>query len=300
MTNKIIVHGGAAHLDEFVACAEALIARLWCWDYDGESIEKVAAETIIERHDPMPEELTNPEIVVLDVGRVLNDSTACYDHHQLPRGSKECAMTLFARCVVVPCGVVGVLEDTLYAAMRRLYPWYETRAAVDSCGPFAIAKEKGVEWATVASFLGPFEDIVLNAFIDAAPEERAKVVLPFAKDILAKLDAERKVLDSIERWTTEQHGIGVIDFTKADPADVDVVSDAILATVQDGVAVFRDKRGPGYAILRIKDDPRIDLSKAGEMPCIAFAHANGFYATTREPADRGTLADILGTAFVAQ
>jgi hypothetical protein len=299
MTNKIIVHGGNAHLDDFVACAEALVARLWCWDYSGETVEKVAAETIIERRDPTPEELADPEVIVLDVGGILNDSTACYDHHQLPRGTRECAMTLFAKSVVVPCGEIGVLEDTLYAAMCRLYPWYETRAAVDSCGPFAVAKEKGVEWGVVASFLGPFEDIVLNAFIDAAPEERAKIVLPFARDILAKLDAERKVLDSVERWTTEQ-GVDVIDFTKADPADVDVVSDAILASTPNGVAVFRDKRGSGYAILRIKDDPRIDLSKAGGMPCIAFAHANGFYATTREPTNRATMADILGTASSVQ
>lgn len=299
MTNKIIVHGGNAHLDDFVACAEALVARLWCWDYSGNTLDKVAAETVIERRDPTPEELADPEVTILDVGGVLDDATACYDHHQLPRGTRECAMTLFAKSVVVPCGAIGVSSNTLYAAMCRLYPWYATRAILDSCGPFATAKEKGIEWSTVASFLGPFEDIVLNAFIDASPEGRAKVVLPFAKDILAKLDAERKVLDGIERWTTAQ-GVGVIDFTKADPADVDVVSDAILVTVPNGVAVFRDKRGAGYALLRIKDDPRVDLSKAGEMPCIAFAHANGFYATTRVPANRETLADILGTAFVAQ
>jgi hypothetical protein len=294
MTNKIIVHGGAAHLDDFVACAEALVARSWDWDYSGDTIDKVASDTVIERRDPTPEELEDPEVVVLDVGGVLDHETACYDHHQLPRGTMECAMTLFAKVIPVPSG-----KETLFDAMARLYPWYETRAMLDSNGPFATAKEKGVEWGTVATFLGPFEDIVLNAFIDAAPEERTKIVLPFAKDILAKLDAERKVLDSVERWTTEQ-GIDVIDFTKADPADVDVVSDAILASAPNGVAVFRDKRGPGYAILRIKDDPRIDLSKAGGMPCIAFSHANGFYATTREPTNRATMADILGTASSVQ
>ena len=295
MTNKIIVHGGNAHLDDFAATAEALVARLWDWDYSGEGIEKVAAETVIERRDPTPAELDDPEIVVLDVGGRLDDSKACYDHHQLPRGTRECAMTLFARSVPLP----GNAKGTLYEAMARLYPWYETRAALDSCGPFATAKEKGVEWPTVEAFLGPFEDIVLNAFIEAAPETRAQVVLPLARDILAKLDAERKVSAAIERWTTAQ-SVDVIDFTKADPADVDVVSDAILSPVPNGVAVFRDKRGPGYAILRIKDDPRVDLSKAKEMACMAFCHANGFYATTREPVQRATLADILGTAFVPQ
>ena len=294
MTNKIIVHGGNAHLDDFVACAEALVARSWDWDYEGETIEKVAAETVIERRDPTPAEFDGPEIVVLDVGGRLDDNASCYDHRQLPRGTKECAMSLFAKCVPVPNG-----NGTLFDAMKRLYPWYETRTMLDSCGPFATAKEKGVEWPTVAQFLGPFEDIVLDAFIAASPEARAQIVLPLAKDILAKLDAERKVSAAIERWTTAQ-GVDVIDFTKADPADVDVVSDAILAPVPSGVAIFRDKRGPGYAIRRIKDDPRVDLSKAKEMACMAFCHVNGFYATTRDPVQRATLADILGTAFVPQ
>lgn len=294
MTNKIIVHGGNAHLDDFVACAEALVARLWCWDYSGESIDKVAAETVIERRDPTPAELEDREIMVLDIGGALDDAKGDYDHHQLPRGSRDCAMTLFAKWVKLPSS-----NETLFDAMSRLYPWYETRAILDSNGPFATAKEKGVEWSTVASFLGPFEDIVLNAFIAATPETRAQVVLPFARDILAKIEAERKVLDSIERWTTAQ-GVGVVDFTKAEPADVDVVSDAILSSVPNGVAVFRDKRGEGYALLRVKDDPRVDLSKAKEMPCMAFCHVNGFYATTRKPAQRATLADILGTAFVEE
>lgn len=292
MTNKIIVHGGNAHLDDFCACAEALVARSWDWDYFREPLDKVASETIIERRDPTTAELDDPEVVVLDVGGRLDDATACYDHHQLPRGSRDCAMTLFAKCVPLPGE-----EGTLYEAMARLFPWYTTRATLDSNGPFATAKEKGVEWATVVSFLGPFEDIVLNAFVEASPESRAQVVLPFAKEILAKLTAETKVLESIERWTTEQD-VNVIDFTKADPADVDVVSEAILASAPNGVAIFRDKRGAGYGILRIKDDPRVDLAKAKDMACVSFAHANGFYATTREPAERATLADILGAAFV--
>ena len=293
MKNTIIVHSGAAHLDDFVACAEALLARSWNWDYAGESLEKVADETIIERRDPTEAELDNPEVVILDVGGRFDDAAACYDHHQLPRGSRDCAMTLFAKTVTVP----GT-KETLYSAMDRLYSWYTTRAILDSNGPFATAKELGVEWSIVAQFLGPFEDMILEQFKNATPETRAQVVLPLAKDILAKIAAERKVLDSIERWTTAQ-GVEVIDFTKANPDDVDVVSEAILSSAPNGVAIFRDRRGPGYALSRIKDDPRIDLSRVKDMSCICFSHSNGFYATTKNPVGRGTINDILGTAFVA-
>ena len=295
MINKIIVHGGAAHLDDFCACAEALVARSFDWgDCSGESLERVATDTVIERRNPTPEELDDPDVLVMDVGGRLDVASYCYDHHQLQRGSRDCAMTLFAKSVSVP----GT-EEKMYEAMKRLYPWYETRAALDSNGPFATAKEMGVEWGVVASFLGPFEDIVLKAFVEASPETRAQIVLPFAKDIIAKINAERRVLDLIERWTTEK-GVDVIDFTSAYPADVDVVSSSILSTVPNGVAVFRDKRGLGYAILRIKDDPRVDLSKANELGCMAFCHANGFYATTKYPEGRIVIDEILGAAFVPQ
>lgn len=291
MKKLIIVHPGNAHLDEFVACAEALVAEAW---RDPDSAITLHQRVTIARREPTPEEVENPDVLVMDVGGVHDPKKACFDHHQLPRGTKECAMTLFAKSIRHP-----TTGESLYEIMCRLYPWYTTRAVLDSCGPFNAAKEKGVEWSTVASFLGPFEEIVLSAFADGTDDERVGIVLHFANDILVKIEAESRVRLALERWTTGQ-GVDVLDFTRADPADVDAVSDAILASVPDGVAIFRDKRGEGYALLRVKDDPRVDLAKAKGMPCMAFCHVNGFYATTKEPVARAVIADILGTAYVEQ
>ena len=291
MKKLIIVHPGNAHLDEFVACAEALVAEAWI---DPDSAITLHQRVTIARREPTAEEINNPEVLVLDVGGVHDPARACFDHHQLPRGTHECAMTLFAKSVRHP-----TTGESLYDIMCRLYPWYATRCTLDSCGPYNAAREEGVEWETVAKFLGPFEDIVLSAFADGTDDERVGITLHFANDILVKIEAESCVRVALERWTTAQ-GVDVIDFTRADPADVDVVSDAILAPVRGGVAILQDKRGPGYALLRIKDDPRVDLSKATDLPCMRFVHANGFYATTKEPLARAHIADILGTAYVEQ
>ena len=285
----IVVHPGKAHLDDFTACAEAMVAEAW---KDPDAAITLCSRVVIVRRDPTPEEIDDPSVLVLDVGGIHDPEKGCFDHHQLPRGSRECAMTLFSKSVKHP-----TTGESLYDIMCRLYPWYRTRAVLDATGPFNAAREEGVEWATVAKFLGPFEDIVLTAFAEAMDEERASLALDFANDILTKIEAESCVRSALERWKTGQ-GVSVIDFTRARPDDVDAVSDAILAAEPDGVAVFRDKRGSGFALMRIKDDPRVDLSKAKSLPCMAFCHANGFYATTRDPVNRAILADILGTAYV--
>ena len=280
---NIVVHGGQAHLDDYVACAEALAAELWRRRRSDSAITlgDVLPEIEIFRRDPTPEELADPGTLVLDVGGQFDPVRSNFDHHQLPRGTKDCAMTLFAKSVpVLGRGGTDDPEDYLYAFMQKAYPWYETRATVDSCGPFAVAKEKGVEWGTVASFLGPFEDIVLRRFEDANPRERVEVVAPLAKDILRKHEAMARV-ESAVRTTELYEGGDIYDFTAANPADAKLVSDAILANVECGVAVFHDDRGPGLTLLRLKDDPKVDFTLVKDDPEVAFAHPGGFIAKTK-------------------
>ena len=298
---KIITHGGNAHLDDFVACAEAMAAKFWN-SPAGTTLEDVMENTTIERRDPTDAELDDPHVLVLDVGRVHAAKKNDFDHHQFERGSRRCAMTLFAESVQLDHDI------SLDAFMAKAYPWYNTRAAMDAIGPFAVAKEQGIEWTTVASFLGPFEDIVLKQFENSAPEERARIVAPLAKDILRKFDAKGRVDSKMKvhafirldagAEASDDEKVVALDFTECDPEDVDATSSMFLALEPDGIAVFRNKRGPGYAILRINDDPRLDLSKLAGRPEVAFAHNGGFYATTKEPVDVGTLAGLVNAARV--
>lgn len=302
---NIIVHGGQAHLDDYVACAEALVATLWLRLRSDPvmTLGDVLPEVEIFRRDPTPEELADPGTLVLDVGNQLNPTRSNFDHHQLPRGSRDCAMTLFAKSVpVFGRGSTDDPGDCLYAFMAKAYPWYETRAAMDSCGPFATAKEQGVEWGTVASFLGPFEDIVLGQFEDADPRERVRVVAPLARDILRRHEAMSRMLDALGYCTADRPGMSVMiyDFTAADPSDVDAVSDAVLAPVADGVAVFHDNRGNGMTLLRLKDDPRVDFSKLEGADGVVFAHKGGFIAKTAGKLTRAGMKALVEKALVPE
>lgn len=267
--DKIVVHGGKAHLDDVMACAIAVAARAWA------TKDATASDVLvpIERRDPTERELEDERVLVLDVGGRLEPEKGNFDHHQLPRGTKSCAMTLLASDLA--------FDDlsTVADLMAAVYPWFETRAVVDSCGPFQAAKEAGTDWATVEKFLGPFEDLVLRLFEESDPDGRARSCAELARDILAKAEAWDAVVDRL-RYPAVDGCVEIVDFTEADPAKSEVVSDAILRKYDRGVAIFHDNRGPGLTLLRLKDDPRIDFSRVQGDPRVAFAHAGGFIAKT--------------------
>lgn len=254
--SKIIVHAGAAHLDEYMAVALLLA-----------DIKLSGGNPLIPifRRDPTQAELDDPSTAVIDVGMVHDPKRLCFDHHQLTRGTRESAMGLVA-------DYLGIRET-----IGKLFPWFETRVAVDSIGPFATANAAGVEWARVAKFLGPFEEICLAQFVDEPDTTRWAALIRLADMIIQKMDAYGKVKRLLVK--REVDGVEVYDFLAADPSDVRAVSDALVG--DRGVAVFHDDRGPGLTLLRLNDDARINFSPFAGDERIAFAHAGGFIAKTK-------------------
>ena len=296
---KIITHGGNAHLDDIMACALALVDRTWSYrEEHGEAAMEKALDgacegVVIERREPTAEELENREILVLDVGGHYRPELNDFDHHQFPKGTKESAMSLFASSIGLPDGAFdGTAEyepdstkypvDSLAGFLEEAFPWFRTRVAVDACGPFAAAKENGVEWGTVEKFLGPLEGVVLKMFENAEPEARVDVVKPLAEMILGKHRAWERVATAVKydrpRWADGEFTI--VDFTKANPEDVEACSDMVTRCV-NGVAVFHDNRGEGLTLLRLRDDPRIDFTRVKNDPEVAFCHNGGFIVKTK-------------------
>ena len=275
---KIITHAGKAHLDDLMACAIA-IAHLRIWN-DHTDIE-------IERRDPTDTELEDREVIVLDVGGQYEPTNSNFDHHQLQRGSKDSAMTLLAANLGLPNGTrnaeyaPGDAEfpvDSMASFLESVFPWFRRRAELDSCGPFATAKSANVDWSVIESFLGPFEDIVLSEF----ENDPVTVASKLADMITRKWGAFSKVLAArkIDHPWWGDGEFTIVDFTAADPAETEEVSDALTAKV-NGVAIFHDNRGDGLTLLRLKDDPRIDCTKVKDNKEVIFAHAGGFIAKTR-------------------
>lgn len=296
---KIITHGGKAHLDDVFACALALVNRTWGSMENGRTTTLEAAladaceDVVIERREPTEEELKNPHILVLDVGGRYEPDPGNFDHHQLPKGTKESAMSLFAASIGLPNGDFNGAEryepgadeyptDSLASFLEDAFPWFRMRSALDACGPFAVAKENGVEWSVVEKFLGPCEDVVLGMFENAEPEDRMNVVGPLAEMILRRHAAWERVVTSVKYdhpWWSEGD-FTIADFTNAVPEDAKACSDMFTRYV-NGVAVFHDDRGDGLTLLRLRDDPRIDFTKVKDDPEVAFCHAGGFLVKTR-------------------
>lgn len=296
---NIITHGGNAHLDDIMACAIALVDRAWGSLKNGRT---TAAETaladacegvIIERRDPTEDELANPHVLVLDVGGHYRPDLGNFDHHQLPKGTKESAMSLFAASIGIPNGSFdGTAEyvpdsaeypdNSLASFLEDAYPWFRTRVVLDACGPFATAKENDVEWSVVEKFLGPCEDVVLMMFENAEPEARVDVVKPLAEMILRRHMAWERVIAQVkydQPWWADGD-FTIADFTKARPVDVEDCSDMFTRHV-NGVAVFHDNRGEGLTLLRLRDDPRIDFTRVKNNPEVAFCHNGGFVVKTK-------------------
>jgi len=257
--NKIIVHGGCAHLDDYMAASMAWAHAIWKGDLSGFDDDTFKG---VERRDPTPDELSDPDTWVLDVGGELSDERHNWDHHQLPRGNKSCAMTLLADFL----GIRSIIG--------KIFPWFEVRGEVDSCGPFATAKAMGMEWSEVSKFMGPFEELALEEF----KNDPTWVIRALAQKVLRALVAYDRVEPLVKSRITGQ-GILVTDFTAADPDDVRVVEEAF--TKDKGVSIFHDDRGDGLTLLRMCDDPLIDFSICEGDPDVLFAHKGGFIVKTK-------------------
>lgn len=120
----IITHPGSAHLDDFFSCAAVQYIR----EYTGQDFLP------IERREPTEEELRDPKVVVIDVGRSDASELLNFDHHQYAReAAPACSLTLL-------CEALGV-DDVL----RSLFPWYSYMATIDSKGPMVAANSLGLE-----------------------------------------------------------------------------------------------------------------------------------------------------------
>lgn len=305
MLKKIVVHAGNAHLDEVMACAIAIASQKICWPKKDRNLAPV-----IERRDPTAEELENPEVLVLDVGGRYEPEKSNFDHHQLPRENRESAMVLLARNIGLPGG--GSLEvDNFAFVMERLFPWFMTRSVVDCQGPFAAAKEAGVEWKTVDRFRGPAEDLLLAAFVNASDEKRYEIVAPLAETIVNAYTAYDELLGLTNGFVDERgeslyetlKRLGVdavaVDFRGIDGKLVDAAGDAVLDECGAEIVVFDDNRGDGWTVLRRNDSPKFDFAKCAGIPGVLFAHKGGFIAKTAAK-NVQVLDEVLTAGYVAK
>lgn len=281
----IVTHPGAAHKDEFLACA-FLITQY---------------SVPIARREPTQSDLAGTDTIVVDVGGSHDPTLFNFDHHQFPADHPPiCALSL----------VLQHLD--LYEEARKFCDWLEPAEYFDTRGPIATAKWLGVSRENLAKLNSPIDGTVLRAF---AREEIIhpgdllwELMLNIGQDTLGYLSKLRGRLKDIghhSQWLDLPNSHKVLFLPRTDPPPSDP-SMGITRFIeghehasQTLATVYPDRRGDGYALSRFNDSQKMNFTRIAEEDDVHFAHNRGFVAKT-SATELARLQELLAQSFVAE
>ena len=269
MIKAILTHPGGAHKDDFLACA-VLLSKF---------------PVPIFRRDPTSEELTDPEIAVVDIGHQHDPKLNNFDHHQFARDSDpSCALSLVLQ-------EFGIYEDA-----KEFCSWLETTEWFDCRGPNETAEWLGVDREAMAKLNSPLDVTMFQAFAkqnEHHPSEPVwEVMKMMGTDLVSYVVNLRSRMNQVaeheEIWELGEEGnsMKVAFVPRTDPRIEDVSGGLAwrvkeLGLEEEVVAmVYPDSRGEGYGMRRYNDSPVVDFSKLSEEPDVHFTHNRGFIAKT--------------------
>jgi hypothetical protein len=245
----IITHPGSAHFDEVTAIS--LILAVYA-----------DTEFHIERREPVPAELDDPNIWVVDIGDRHETEKRNFDHHQ----DTDCPAAF-----ILVAEYLGLLET------MSVMPWWHFKDEVDRFGPVKSSVKYNAGDDLVNR--NPIE-IWLIASFASDPEAS----LPLLKDFGARIIEDARGLKSqIDFWKTSsrlviagvpamigetRESAGLEEFRRLDENPPDIV-------------ISLDRRDKGWRLFRYDGTP-VDFSLISDRPEIAFAHKSGFMAKTKE------------------
>jgi hypothetical protein len=263
----IITHPGSAHFDEVTAVSLILA---------------VYADTTfrIERRKPVPTELDNPDVWVVDIGDRHEPEKHNFDHHQ----SLDCPAAF-----VLVAGYLGLLET------MQVMPWWQFKDEVDCFGPVKSSEKYNAGDDLVNR--NPVESWLVDKFA-SGPE----ACLPLLKAFGAYLIGEARMLKKqIDFWKTSsrlviagvpamigetRESAGLEEFRRLDENPPDIV-------------ISLDRRDEGWRLYRYDGTP-VDFSLISGRPEIAFAHKSGFMAKTKERLAIDDLIALVSQAVTGQ
>lgn len=264
----IQTHPGSSHKDDFLACCVLIHTH----------------RAPVLRAEPDPGALDDPTICVVDTGHRHDPRQNNFDHHQLPADHEPC------------CALSLVLQDLgLYQDALAFCDWMETAEWLDARGPNRTADWLGVSRSVLARLNSPIDMTLLRRFAQCEMIEVThplwEVMRWIGADLVNYLHEIRSRLDFIkahaEFWPIESDTpLRAVFLPRTDPpaADPSGGLGRFVAGLSDDVPtvamIYPDRRGQGYALTRVNDDPRFDFNRIADQPDVHFAHASGFLAKT--------------------
>ena len=259
----IITHPGSAHFDDVAAIG--LILAVYA-----------DTEFRVERREPVPAELDNPNVWVIDVGNRHEPEKRNFDHHQ----DTDC-----------PAAFVLVAEYLRLLETMSVMPWWHFKDEVDRFGP-VISSVKYHAGDDLVN-RNPVESWLTYRF---ASEPEAS--LPLLKALGAYIiENARTLKNQIDFWKTcprlviagvpamigeTRESAGLAEFRRLDENPPDIV-------------ISLDRRDEGWRLFRYDGTP-VDFTLISDHPEIAFAHKSGFLAKTKERLDIDDLIALVSKA----
>jgi hypothetical protein len=264
-TQLIITHPGSAHFDEVTAVS--LILAVYA-----------DAAFKIERREPAPAELENPDIWVVDTGDRYEPEKHNFDHHQ----SADC-----------PAGFVLVAEYLGLLETLSVMPWWRFKDSVDRIGPVRSSQifQAGDDLVN----RNPVENWLVDRFA-SEPQASLPLLKSFGSHII---EDARRLKSQIDFWKTARRlvisgvptligetreSFGLEEFRRLDDNPPDIV-------------ISLDRRSEGWRLYRYDGTP-VDLSLISNCPEIEFAHKSGFLAKTKERLPLDELIALISKAVI--
>lgn len=265
----ILTHPGGAHKDEFLACSVLLAVH----------------PAPIVRREPVPADLADPSVAVVDVGQAHDPALNNFDHHQLPRDhTPTCALSLVLQHL-------GLYEDA-----RQFCDWLEPAEWFDCRGPMDTARWLGVERHIVSKLHSPIDGTLLRRFALSSRllpgDPLWEMMRLIGEDLVGYVRSLRERLDFIARhselWTLDDiAGAPCALFLPRTEPLPDDPSAALERYVENrGLGdrviglISPDRRSGGYGLSRHRDNARLDFTRITGEADVHFAHARGFVAKT--------------------
>ncbi|MFC1946146.1 MYG1 family protein [Chloroflexota bacterium] len=244
----IITHPGSAHFDEISAIS--LILAVYA-----------DAEFRIERREPGPADLDNPDVWVVDIGDRHEPEKHNFDHHQ----SLDCPAAF-----VLVAKYLGLVET------MSVMPWWHFKDEVDRFGPVnsSVKYHAGDDLVN----RNPVESWLVARFT-SEPEACLHLLQSFGSHII---EDARMLKSQIDFWKTScrlviagvpamigetRESAGLEEFRRLEENPPDIV-------------ISLDRRSEGWRLFRYDGTP-VDYSLISDSPEIAFAHKSGFMAKTK-------------------
>lgn len=267
--SRILTHPGGSHKDEFLACCLLLVEH----------------PVTLTRREPLPEDLADPSVAVIDVGHEHDPARGNFDHHQFPKDyPPTCSLSLVLQHL-------GVYEDA-----REFCDWLEPAEWFDTRGPVETAKWLGVDRDTLFKLNSPIDTTLLRRFAAVSElnpgEPLWEIMRWIGEDLLSYLKNLRARLDYIsgvaEFWEIDSPSgpFKVLFMPRTEPmpdepsAGLPRFIDAHSEKGEVVGMVYPDRRGSGFGLSRHNDFPGLDFTRIQDCEDVHFAHARGFVAKT--------------------